>query len=1152
MERRLVAWACVVVAGASASCTPPPCDARDACDGVAEPNARACIEFCATIWDFETPGLAQTCAVDPCDRALWDNPLDRETLRICPTDARCEPIVPGGRVGECARAISLLDECGQPGSDPVDACGENLACLSARAHVAEDGTLVAACPNVAQAFRRSAPPSDSLCFFPAREGQLCDSNLSDREVGLPLGCAPCEEGTWCFERNLVDPDLGATRTEHRCFRPCTTAAGGPDENLCACGGEQQCRQSILPITEPGTGDDLGRFWCRPCLRSNERGCAAQDAPPCCDEGAQCHFETEFLSGGQVDLCCRQPGPAPGGSCDSGARVEECCPGSFCNGNDVCQPCARDGEPAANVACCPGHVVVGAQTGAPICARCLDERHVIALRAGDGNVPESIAYCGSESLAIIGTDGAIDGAFVPNSQVTWPRQFEGAIGGDLVRTGTRTQTAEYRLAPTHHTFLFEGLMSSGVGVGTPFIELPPDDDASGAPALVSLPDRSWTSFRTYDSGQCSAFVSWGGFAAAISAGVHRAIAPRPRPGPGLPLPANPFPSLTNQAPLTIDPFLRAGPDEIYGLARSEDELTLVATYRAGSLAGICGATELRVSATLHVDPLVGFNVGSVARASDLLLRGAPFGQAPQPLCTIDADGAHYTCQIPADDDGIYVRAPVVFPRQAGLYQHVGPVLELETLDREFQAFRIEAIRDRYEVESEPYYIEDPDCCPLDPNCPVAVGQCGGASVDGVVTVPMGSTLPHIQTGSVLCADHRPSDPGGSCGCGPNRTCDPNSAARSPSCTGAPPSCGPGALPTINLTSGCWDSTCVPIASIPERFFYRPRLSFHTDRFGARPVSIVPGARDLGLTVTDVNAQLIELCLGPSGLASAPRCVSGFCPGGAPCPDCALFPLTTGLLNARLRNELGLINNEVERALRIAIGSSATGDFQIPLASVPVCGTRPDGSPNDEACWAAPQFGGSRHSCVNVGGSFVCDALHVEPRRVNIRPDGIEIVLAQGASDPQAPLIAMRPTSSSMIASMSCEPDRLYPGYSLMSFVPGDIDLDDAPAIARSSSVLLSDARRSFCDPDSASAGTTCICSQTGTLCNGLLVRAAGFTLPTACPAGCPGSTPCCTAAATCVATDAAGLCPSADPGEAMTCALGNCCGTTTGACAQRIP
>ena len=74
--------------------------------------------------------------------------------------------------------------------------------------------------------------------------------------------------------------------------------------------------------------------------------------------------------------------------------------------------------------------------------------------------------------------------------------------------------------------------------------------------------------------------------------------------------------------------------------------------------------------------------------------------------------------------------------------------------------------------------------------------------------------------------------------------------------------------------------------------------------------------------------------------------------------------------------------------------ATRDFGVPVASIPTCR-------NDDECHRTTFLGDRRHSCDTQAG--ICDFVRMEFRRIHFRPDGIEIVLAENATDPHFALI-----------------------------------------------------------------------------------------------------------------------------------------------------
>lgn len=137
---------------------------------------------------------------------------------------------------------------------------------------------------------------------------------------------------------------------------------------------------------------------------------------------------------------------------------------------------------------------------------------------------------------------------------------------------------------------------------------------------------------------------------------------------------------------------------------------------------------------------------------------------------------------------------------------------------------------------------------------------------------------------------------------------------------------------------------------------------------RPVVTIDGATDVVLRVTgvdlDIDDERRECRFQDAVLAGFQSCV-----------EAGLWEFAGSLTDI----------------LSTATGISATRDFGIPPGDVRACSTNDD---------CDGYFGGVRHSC--VGGR--CEQLFIEPRRLAIRPDGFEVVLAEDPGDPQRPLVA----------------------------------------------------------------------------------------------------------------------------------------------------
>lgn len=127
----------------------------------------------------------------------------------------------------------------------------------------------------------------------------------------------------------------------------------------------------------------------------------------------------------------------------------------------------------------------------------------------------------------------------------------------------------------------------------------------------------------------------------------------------------------------------------------------------------------------------------------------------------------------------------------------------------------------------------------------------------------------------------------------------------------------------------------------------------------------------------------------------------------------------------------------------------------------------------------------------GGTARCDRFRIEPRGINVRPDGLEFVLAEDDSDPQFQLFSGRTDPISM--QQVCDPDR----YNAIGSGPADPVWRDFET-GRSGDLLLdTTTSRQFCsseDPD-----CTGLCPQAGTRCSVINAQLAGLTnYPTPAP------------------------------------------------------
>lgn len=172
-----------------------------------------------------------------------------------------------------------------------------------------------------------------------------------------------------------------------------------------------------------------------------------------------------------------------------------------------------------------------------------------------------------------------------------------------------------------------------------------------------------------------------------------------------------------------------------------------------------------------------------------------------------------------------------------------------------------------------------------------------------------------------------------------------------------------------------------------------------------------------------------------------------------------------LRSRVRNlDLGPV-------LEVIAGDSAIDDFGIAPADLPTCG-----GGTDEECWARSFMGNRRHGCVDRAEGRLCDRFRLEPRRIQIKPDGLEIVLAENPGDPQAGLLAgidgPLPGDEPL-----CDPWRGQ-----------DLDETDVPfetAVERATTPAALNGR--LCGHDEV--GCTAICPQFNTRCNDAVLLGA---------------------------------------------------------------
>jgi hypothetical protein len=204
--------------------------------------------------------------------------------------------------------------------------------------------------------------------------------------------------------------------------------------------------------------------------------------------------------------------------------------------------------------------------------------------------------------------------------------------------------------------------------------------------------------------------------------------------------------------------------------------------------------------------------------------------------------------------------------------------------------------------------------------------------------------------------------------------------------------------------------------------------------------------------------------------------------------------TGSFISRIERGVSTLNARLSELIGQSFGDSFIDDFGLSADDLPVCGTLPDGSPNDADCQRTHFYGGRRHRCdphrFNSAGQTVCDIARLDVRRMHGRPEGLELVFVENDDDPQLALLNGHPglaPPGSALATLQGTPDDplCYARRVWAELVPGD---DPFPTMLTSTdalSVLIPSVP--ICDTTDASC--TGICPQYGTTC--AVARAFGL-------------------------------------------------------------
>ncbi|MEM9067712.1 MAG: hypothetical protein AAGE52_04375 [Myxococcota bacterium] len=214
----------------------------------------------------------------------------------------------------------------------------------------------------------------------------------------------------------------------------------------------------------------------------------------------------------------------------------------------------------------------------------------------------------------------------------------------------------------------------------------------------------------------------------------------------------------------------------------------------------------------------------------------------------------------------------------------------------------------------------------------------------------------------------------------------------------------------------------------------------------------------------------------------------------CHHSSLNHFLRQMIGGAIKRRLDGVLNELVNVGAVNLPSAALG---IDYEDMPLCGrTHPvtgETIPSNALCTDRfDTLGGRRHRCVGFDADrrrtdvasevaeYRCGQLRSELRRINIRPDGLELVLANDSTDGQFPSFNTR------------RPDLCGAGRAAAATGPrfGPI------ANTRSRLIGMPGGARRICHPDDLVDGTTTvalgcrgICSDRGVACGGNIVRAA---------------------------------------------------------------
>lgn len=270
---------------------------------------------------------------------------------------------------------------------------------------------------------------------------------------------------------------------------------------------------------------------------------------------------------------------------------------------------------------------------------------------------------------------------------------------------------------------------------------------------------------------------------------------------------------------------------------------------------------------------------------------------------------------------------------------------------------------------------------------------------------------------------------------------------------------------------YDHLLEDVRCVPDGLAYRcevPHYEFDDEITMANLLVEMSTVRIPGRpTATIANGQAVALEYVSSHVG-----ISGSCVGN----------LFVGGLNARIELAIARANQVLGEQIATFLGDELEEDYGLSLGSIPECG--PPGTDEHFSCYANPSIPyGYQHVCTNDASDsqWRCNGARIDFRRVHVRPEGIELVLAEDEDDPQFSIMdglpGLIPVGSPAEPALGSDPPRCdsarygIPDDGLVSVVvntiaPGAVNPLLIPAVQ-------------ICDADAT--GCLGICAEFGTTC-----------------------------------------------------------------------